>query len=171
MTKRKGKHLDLDGFDAATDGMMTRLREFRDAAHRARSDAEFAERAEADFRLLAERLTQTVGAVLERDAREGVLDRRALELALADANQALERLAPRSDAHYAERRAEMERQEEALRAALTAFDVEPPHDPAGIPMGAGESSTRPERIVIDQIGARDHDDDDPMPGFLRRDAA
>jgi len=175
MTKRKGKHLDLDGFDAATDGMMTRLREFRDAAHRARSDADFAEMAERDFRKVLDRILTATGAAIERKDRDGVLDLRAIEAALAEANQAYQRLAARSDAHYAEREAEQKRDEEAQRAAQAALEGDGRDDAPEPETGAGESepgAEEPSPYVVPLLGADDEPcDPAKFPAFLRRNAA
>jgi len=177
MAKRKGKHLDTDGFDAATDGILTRVREFRDAAHRARSDADFAEMAERDFRKVLDGLIAAVGSVIEMKDREGVLRIADLECALATANQLHARFCLRSDAHYAERQAELDRQQEAQRAAETALMDEPVEETPEPETGAGEAETgaeEPSPYIMPLLGADDEPsccDPEKFPAFLRRNAA
>ena len=107
---KKGRHLDIDEFDAAIEGLMTRLRDFRDCAHRAREDANFAEMSEADYRTALEMFVQAVGGVIERHARDKVLHLGALD-----------RLSLRAQAHYATRDAELKAREDAVAAAEAAL--------------------------------------------------
>ena len=118
---KKGRHLDIDEFDAVIEGLMTRLRDFRDSAHRAREDANFAEMSEADYRTALEMFVQAVGGVIERHARDKVLHLGALDAALAEAARALDRLSLRAQAHYATRDAELKAREDAVAAAEAAL--------------------------------------------------